>query len=725
MTRTFILTLKRRLVFLLIICLTAAILPNAALAGQDDKPAGSSEALQSGNPLLQSFNTPRQTPPFNQIKPEHYLPALKYAISLENAEIEAIVNNAAQPTFANTIEALDRSGELAARIRSILFSLNAAETNPDLQKAAADASLLLAAHSNDISFNQSLFARIEQVYKTADRSQLTPEQRTLLEDTYKGFLRSGVNLKQNQQTRLREIDSLLANLSNTFSQNLLADGNELYLLITREQELSGLPDYLVQAAVKAARDRGLQGWCFNMDYPTYSAFMTFADNRSKRQEMRQKYLSMGTNPGRDNREVIKDIARLRMERAKIMGYDNYADYVLEERMAGNSATVTSFLDELLAASLPAARADIDELQKYAHEKGLSGDLKPYDLAYYEHKLQQEKYAFDQQALRPYFSLERVQSAVFDLAHRLYGLSFVPNKDIPVYQKDVRVFDVFDKNRQFLGVIYLDFFCREGKSDGCWATTFRVQEKVDGQDIRPLVNLVFNFPSPTDSAPALLTFSDVSYFLHEFGHGMHFLLSNVNYRSCAVENACWDFIEVPSTLMENWAYEKEFLNVCARHYESGAALSEDMVAKIQRSRTLRNASGFVSQLQYSVLDMAWYTLSRPLNTSVEDFENEVLKDSRLLPPTPGTLISPAFSHIFDGSYAAGYYGYKWAAALEADIFKVFKQKGIMNREVGEEFRNKVLGRGASVPPLELFKSFVGREPSNKALLEREGFTLPNS
>lgn len=715
---------NRLLVLMSIVLITALIIPGKVLAGQNSKPPGSSDPVLSSNPLLQSFNTPDQTPSFNQIKPEHYLPALQYAISLENGEIEAIVKNDAQPTFANTIEALDRSGELVARISSILFSLNAAETNPDLQKATTDASLLLAAHSNDISFNQPLFARIEKVYKTADRSQLTPEQRTLLEDTYKGFLRSGVNLKQNQQTRMREIDSSLATLSNTFSQNLLADGNELYLLIMQEQELSGLPDYLVDAAVKAASDRGLQGWCFNMDDPTYFAFMTYADNRNKRQEMRQKYLSMGTNPGRDNRQVIKDMARLRMEMANIMGYDNYANYVLEERMAKNSITVTNFLNELLSASLPAARADIAELQEYAHAKGLSGDLKPYDLAYYEHKLQQEKYAFDEQALRPYFPLEQVQSAVFDLAHRLYGLSFVPNKDIPVYQKDVQVYDVFDDKKQYLGVIYLDFFCRDGKSDGCWATTFRVQEKVDGKDIRPLVTLVFNFPSATDSTPALLTFSDVTYFLHEFGHGMHFLLSDVTYSSCTAENTCWDFVEVPSTLMENWAYEKEFLNICARHYESGEALPDDMIAKIQRSRTLRNASGFVSQLQYSVLDMAWYSISKPLDTSVDDFENEVLKDIRLLPPTPGTLISPAFSHIFNGGYAAGYYGYKWAAALEADIYKVFKQRGIMNRQVGEEFRNKVLGRGASVEPLELFQSFAGREPSNEALLEREGFTHQN-
>ena len=478
---------------------------------------------------------------------------------------------------------------------------------------------------------------------------------------------------------------------------------------------------MIQAAVQAASDRGLEGWCFDMDTPTYSAFMTFADNRSKRQEMRQKYLSMGMSSKHDNREIIKEISGLRLETAKIMGYDNYADYVLEERMAKNSATVTKFLNELLAASLPAARTDIAELQQYAHEKGLLGDLQPYDLAYYEHKLQQEKYAFDEQALRPYFPLEQVQTSVFELAHQLYGVSFVLNKDIPVYQKDVQAYEVFDEKQQFLGVIYMDFFCREGKSDGSWATSFRPQEKRNGEDIRPLVSLVFNFPSPIDSTPALLTFYDVTTFLHEFGHGMHFLLSDVNYRSSNPENACWDFVEVPSTLMENWAYEKEFLNLCAKHYQSGAALPEDMINKIQKNRTLRNASGFVGQLQYSVLDMAWHSISRPLNTSVDDFELQVLRDIRLLSPTPGTLISPSFSHIFDGGYAAGYYGYKWAAALEADIFTVFKQKGIMNRQTGEEFRQKVLARGAAVPPLELFKSFVGRDPSNNALLKREGFT----
>lgn len=712
---------NRRFVFIIIAFITLFIVTNAAFASQDSIPSGSSEALFSSNPLLQSYNTPRQTPPFDQIRPEHFMPALQYALSLEKAELEAITNNDAEPTFANTIEALERSGELVTRISSVLSALNAAETNPALQKIDTDASVLLAAHDNDIYFNQPLFARIELVYKQADGSQLSSEQQMLLENTYRGFLRNGVNLGQTQQTRIRQIDSSLATLSNTFSNNLLADGNDLYLLIKQKEELSGLPDYLVQAAVKAASDRGLEGWCFNMDYPTYSNFMTFADNRGKRQEMRQKYLSMGMSPEHDNREIIKEIAELRMETANIMGYDNYADYVLEDRMAKNSATVTNFLYELLAASLPAARTEIAELQQYADEKGLLGQLQPYDLAYYEYKLEQEKYAFDEQALRPYFPLEQVQTAVFELAHRLYGLSFVPNKDIPVYQKEVQAYEVFDDKQQFLGVIYLDFFCREGKSDGGWATSFRTQEKRNGEDIRPLVSLVFNLPSATDNTPTLLTFYDVTTFLHEFGHGMHFLLSDVSYRSSNPEDACWDFIEVPSTLMENWAYEKEFLNLCAKHYQSGEALPEDMVNKIQRSRTLRNASGFVAQLQYSVLDMAWHSISQPLITRVDDFELQVLQDIRLLPPTPGTLISPSFSHIFDGGYAAGYYGYKWAAALEADIFTVFQQKGIMNRQTGEEFRQKVLARGASAPPSELFKSFVSREPSNEALFKREGLT----
>lgn len=712
-----------RLVVLIIVA-TLFIVPNIALASQDSPSSGSSESLVNSNPLLQSYNTPRQTPPFDRIKPEHFIPALQYGLSVQKTELDAIINNEAQPTFANTVEALARSGELVNGISSVLFSLNAAETNSDLQKVVTDASLLLAENANDIYFNQPLFARIEQVYKNTDRSQLSQEQQTLLENTYKDFLHSGVNLDRNKQTRIRQIDSSLATLSNTFTRNLLADGNDLYLLITREEELSGLPDYLIQAAVQAASERGVQGWCFNMDAPTYYDFMTFADNRSKRQQMRQKYSSMGMSPGHDNREIIREIANLRMEAASIVGYENYADYVLEARMARNSSTVDNFLNELLAESLPVARTDIAELQQYAHEKGLLGDLQSYDVAYYEHKLQQEKYAFDQQALRPYFPLEQVQNAVFETAHRLYGLSFVPSKDIPVYQKDVQVYEVFNEKQEFLGVIYLDFFCRQGKNDGCWATTFRMQHKRDGENILPLVHLVFNFPSPAGGTPALLTFSDVTYFLHEFGHGMHFLFSDVNYRGCNSENVCWDFVEVPSTLMENWAYEKEFLKLCARHYQSKEALPEDMVNKIRKSRTLRNAPGFVSQLQFSVLDMAWHSISKPLTTSVDEFELSALEDIRLLPPTPGTAISPSFSHIFDGGYAAGYYGYKWANALEADIFTVFMQKGIMNRQAGEEFRNKVLGRGASAEPLELFKSFVGRDPSNEALLEREGFTHQN-
>ncbi len=676
----------------------------------------------SSNPLLQSFDTPRQTPPFDRIKPEHYLPALQYALALEKAEVDTIVNNAAEPNFANTIEAIEGSGELVSRISDVLFALNSSETNPALQKIATDASVLLADHYNDIYFNQPLFARIEQVYKQADRSQLSPEQCMLLENTYKGFVRNGVNLNQAQQGRLREIDSSLAKLSSTFSQNLLADGNESYLLITQEQELSGLPDYLIQAAAQDASEKGIKGWYFGMDAPTYYDFMTFADNRDKRREMQQMYKSMGMSSQRDNRGLIKEMAKLRLEKANIMGYGNYADYVLEERMARNSSTVTNFLNDLMAVSLPSARAEIAELQQYANDQGLSGELQPYDLAYYDYKLMREKYAFDEQALRPYFSLPQVQTTVFDLARRLYGLNFVPNKDIPVYQKDVQVYEVFDDKQQFLGIFYLDYFCREGKGDGSWATTFRTQEKQNGENIRPLVNLVFNYPSPTDNTPALLSFYDLTVFLHEFGHGLHFLLSDVNYGSLSSNgNICWDFVEVPSTLMENWAYEKDFLKLCARHYQSGGTLPDDMINKIQQSRTLRNASGFVGQLQYSLLDMAWHSISQPIAASSDDFELQVLRDIRLLPPLPGTAISPAFSHIFDGGYAAGYYGYKWADALEADIFTVFKQNGIMNRQTGEEFRQKVLSRGAAVNPLELFKSFVGREPSNEALLKREGLT----
>ncbi len=721
MTRILNKAVNRRLAFIIIAFFTLCMIPNTAMASQDSTPSSSSETPVSSNPLLQSYNTPGQTPPFDQIKVEHFMPALQYALSLEKDELDAIINNDAEPTFANTIEALERSGELVNRITSVLFALNAAETNPALQKVAADASVLLASHSNDIYFNQPLFTKIDYVYKQADRSLLTEEQQNLLENTYKSFLRSGVNLDPPKQARIRQIDSSLATLSSNFSKNLLADGNDLYLLIKQQEELSGLPDYLVEAALQAAQDRGLKGWCFTLDYPTYSDFMTFAGNRDKRREMQKMYRSMGMSPERDNREIIEKIAGLRLERANIMGYDNFANYVLEERMAKNSVTVTNFLNDLLAASLPAARTELTELQQYANDQGFSGELQPYDLAYYDYKLIQDRYAFDEQALRPYFPLEQVKTAVFDLAHQLYGLSFVPNKDIPVYQKDVQAYEVFDDKQQYLGVIYLDYFCRAGKSDGCWATSFRTQEKRDGENIRPQVNLVFNFPSATDDAPALLTFYDVTCFLHEFGHGLHSLLSDVNYRSCNAESVRWDFIEVPSTLMENWAYEKEFLKLCARHYRSGEALPEDMINKIQKSRTLRNASGFLGQLQYSVLDMAWHSISQPLNTSADDFENQVLKDIRLLPPIPGTATSPSFSHIFDGGYAAGYYGYKWAAALEADIYTVFKQKGIMNRQTGEEFRQKVLSRGGAIPPLELFKSFVGREPSNDALLKREGLT----
>lgn len=704
----------------ILIVMTMLILPDAALAGQDSTPSVISEIQAGGNPLLQSYNTPGQTLPFDQIKPEHFMPALQYALAQEKAEVEAITSNVEEPTFANTVEALERSHELAAGISDILTALNDADTDPALQKIATDASVLLAVHDNDIYFNQPLFTRIELVYNQADRSRLSPEQQMLLENTYKSFIRNGVNLSPSQQARLRQIDSSLAALCSTYSQNLLANINDYYVLIKQEDELSGLPEYLVQTAARAASDRGLEGWYFKINAPTYFDFMTFADNPTIRQEMYQKYRSVGMSPQKDNREIVKEIADLRLEKANIMGYDNYADYVLEDRMAQNSTNVRNFINVLLEASLPAAQSEVAELQQYAQGQGMQGDLQECDYTYYEHKLKQEKYFFDEQALRPYFPLEQVQSTIFELAHRLYGISFVPSKDIPVYQNDVQVYEVFDEKQQFLGVIYLDFFCRDGKGNGAWALTLRKQVKNDSENIRPLVNLVFNFPSPTESTPALLSFSEVATFLHEFGHGMHFLFSDVSYRSLNPENAYVDFVEVPSMLMENWAYEKEFLHLCARHYQNGEALPDDMVTKIQKSRTLRNAYDFVDQLRYATLDMSWYTIAKPLNISSDEFELQALHDISLLPPVPETLISPQISHIFVGGYDAGYYSYKWAEALEADIFMIFKQHGIMNRQTGEEFRQKVLARGASVPPMELFKSFVGREPSNHALLQREGF-----
>lgn len=674
---------------------------------------------QSPNPLLRYLSTDALTPPLAEIKPEHFIPALEYAMAVERQAIEDIVHNPETPSFANTIEPLETMN-MSEEISSIMFALNYAANTDALQKVIEEAAVLLSNHEKDIFFNKALFERVVRVYR-AETQNLTPEQLKLLEDYYQEFIDNGIGLTAGQQARLRQIDGRLETLFSQFAANLLKDASAAYLLITDQQNLQGLPESLVNTAHQAAKARGMDGWYFTMDYPTVSAFLSQAGNREKRLEMRRIYRSIGMmTPETDNREVLKEIVNLRLEKAQLLGFSSYADSALQGRMAANKQTVMDFLNELAACALPAAREDVKEIEEYAQSKGLQEPLAGYDLAYYDNHLRQEKYNFDEEALRPYFELNQVKAGVFELAKRLYGLRLVQNEEIQVYHPGVEAYEVYDENNRLLGIIYMDFFCRDGKGAGAWATAFRSQEKNDGKDVLPLINLVYNFPVPGEDGSSLLSFYDVTTFLHEFGHGMHFLLSNVNYASLSPLGGAMDFVELPSTLMENWAYEKDFLHLFALDYKTGKPLPDETIDRLIEMRTVLNAPGFMGQLQYALLDMGWHTITEPVNTAVGDFENQILTDTYYIAPQPGILTSPNFGHLFDNdSYAAGYYSYIWSNAMQADVYGVFKQQGIMSRKAGEAFREKVLSKGASVDPMVLFQDFVGREPSTEALLKQEG------
>jgi len=675
---------------------------------------------QTSNPLLRYLSEEDQTPPLEEIKPEDFIPALEYAMAVERQTIEDIIHNPEVPSFANTIEPLETMN-MSKEISSIMFALNYAANTDALQKVTEEAAVLLSNFDNDILFNKALFDRVSRVYQQANTQNLTPEQLTLLNNCYQAFVDNGINLTAEQKARIRQIDSRMEILFSRFSANLLEDAGAAYLLITDQQDLQGLPDSLVAAASQAAKSRGLAGWYFTMDYPTVSAFLSLAESQEKRREMDHIYRSIGMRtPETDNREILKEIVNLRLEKANLLGYPSYADYALQSRMVKNRETVMEFLNELAAAALPAAREDVKEIEEYAQSKGLKNPLASFDVAYYDNQLRQEKYNFDEEALRPYFELNQVKAGVFELAKRLYGLRLVKNDRIQVYHPEVEVYEVYDENNELLGIIYMDFFCRNGKGAGAWATSFRSQEKNDGEDVLPLINLVYNFPVPGEDGSSLLSFYDLTTFLHEFGHGMHFLLSNANYASLSSLRVAMDFMELPSTLMENWAYEKEFLHLFARDYKTGEPLPEETIDRLNEMRNLLNAPGFVGQIQYALLDMGWHTMTEPENITVEDFENQIMKDIRLFPPQPGRLISPGFGHLFeDNSYAAGYYSYIWSSAMQADVYEVFKQQGIMERSTGEAFREKVLSKGASVDPMKLFTDFVGRELSTEALLKQEG------
>ncbi|HDP76066.1 MAG TPA: M3 family peptidase [Bacteroidales bacterium] len=672
------------------------------------------------NPLLSRFDTPYQTPPFDKIKHEHYRPALDSAISLARHEIDAIVSNPAEPTFENTIEALDRSGKLLADVSNILFNLNEAETNSVLQQIVIEASPVLTDFSNDINLNTNLFNRVKAVWEKRDSLKLTAEQQMLLEKTYKGFVRNGANLNDADKEKYRAISRELSELTVKFNQNVLAETNSYKLHITYEADLAGLPQSLIDAAAYTAKQKGLDGWVITLDYPMYGPFMKYADNRELRKQLYMAYGSRCFKGNEyDNRKIALRIANLRLKLANLLGYPNYATFVLENRMAETPERVNEFLNQLIEASLPAARDEVKEVEEFARQQGFKGKFERWDWSYYSEKLKNAKYSYNEEELKPYFQLEKVIDGVFLLANKLYGLTFSPNANIPVYHPDVKAYEVYDGSGRFIAVLYLDFFPREGKSGGAWMTSFRSQYRENGKDVRPLVSIVTNFTKPTDKQPSLLTFYEFSTFLHEFGHALHGMLSDCNYSSLSGTSVYRDFVELPSQIMENFTVEKEYLDLFAVHYQTGEKIPQELVQKIIGSRNFQAGYFSLRQLGFGILDMAWHTITKPVTEDVDSFEKKVLNPLDVLPPVKGTNMSVTFGHIFEGGYAAGYYGYKWAEVLDADAFEVFKEKGIFNREVAQSFRENILSKGGSEHPMTLFKRFRGQEPTIDALLKRSG------
>lgn len=672
------------------------------------------------NPLLGKFDTPYQTPPFDKIKHEHYMPALDSAIAMARHEIDAIISNPEEPTFENTIEALDRSGKLLATVSNILFNLNEAETDSALQQIVIEASPKLTDFSNDINLNPDLFKRVKAVWEKKQSLTLTPEQQMLLEKTYEGFVRNGANLSETDKEKFRAISRELSELTVKFNQNVLAETNAYQLHITNEADFAGLPQSLIDAAAYTAKQKGLDGWVITLDYPMYGPFMKYADNRELRKQLYMAYGSRCFKGNEfDNQKVALRIANLRLELANLLGYPNYATFVLENRMAEAPEKVNQFLNQLVEASLPAARQELREVEDFARSIGFTGKLERWDWSYYSEKLKNARYSYNEEELKPYFQLEKVIDGVFLLANKLYGLTFSPNTNIPVYHPDVKVYEVYDGSGRFMAVLYLDFFPREGKSGGAWMSSFRSQYRENGKDVRPLISVVTNFTKPTDKQPSLLTFYEFSTFLHEFGHALHGMLTDCNYSSLSGTSVYRDFVELPSQIMENFAVEKEYLDLFAVHYQTGEKIPQELVQKIIDSRNFQAGYFSLRQLGFGILDMAWHTITKPVNVDVADFEEKTLKPLDIMPPVKGTNMSVTFGHIFEGGYAAGYYGYKWAEVLDADAFELFKEKGIFNPEVSKSFRENILSKGGTEHPMTLYKRFRGQEPKIDALLKRSG------
>lgn len=686
------------------------------------------------NPFFEQYTTPFGTIPFSQIHIDNYVPAVLQGIEDAKAEVNAIVNNAAPPTFENVIEAIEKSGELLGKVTSAFFNLNSAETSDEMQAIAQEISPLLTAHGNEVAMNAALFAKVKAVYD-GGFDGLTIEQKTLLEKSYKGFARNGANLNVADKEKLKAIDTKKSQLSLTFGENVLKESNAFQMHLTNNEDLDGLPDGIREAAAVAYKSKfkdkskskdesndSSNNWLFTLDYPSYLPFMTYSTRRDLRQKMHRAFGSKGFQDNENNNEtIIQELVKLRAERAQLLGYESHAHYVLEERMAQSPSNVYDFLNNIQEKALPFAKKEFEELEAYAKKIDGIDQLQKWDSGYYSEKLKKEKFAIDDELLRPYFQLEKVEQGVFLTAEKLFGITFHKRTDIDKYHEDVITYEVKDENGEHLAVFYADYFPRPGKRQGAWMTSFRSQKIENGKNQRPHVSIVCNFTKPTDTKPSLLTFNEVTTLFHEFGHALHGMLAAGTYSSLSGTSVFWDFVELPSQLMENWCYEKDCLDLFAKHYETGEAIPEEYIQKIKDSSNFMAGMGTVRQVSLGKIDMGFHSLkaeSQKLK-SIKEMETEAIKGLDFYPGVAETCTSTSFSHIFQGGYSSGYYSYKWAEVLDADAFEAFKEKGIFNKATAKSFQKNILSAGGTEHPSILYKRFRGRDAEPDALLKRAG------
>ena len=707
-----------------IIIITAMIMSTTLLLAQMSKEE--MQQIQSTNPLVMKWVTPHQTPPFDLIKVSDYKPAMLYAIEKAKQDINAIISNTAEPTFENTIVAYEQSGKLLDRVSGILFNMNEACTSDSLQAVTQEVTPLLTQYSNEVSMTPKLFAKIKIVYDKRDDIKLTTEDRTLLDKVYKSFIRSGALLSGNAKQEYKKATEELSVLTLKFNQNALNDQNAYVLNVTNKKDIEGMPSYAIEAAKQEAKNRNLKGYVFTLDYPSYTAMITYGPNRELREQIWKAYNSIGNHGDtNDNKQILTKIVNLRLKIAQLLGYSSYAEYELEDKMAETPQKVNDFLTDLLNTSMPYAKRDLKAVEDYAHAHGFTGSLQRWDFSYYSQKLQQEKYSISPELLKPYFNLDYVRRGIFELAGKLYNLEFRENSSIPVYHKDVKTYEVYDKtSNRFMAVLYMDFFPRESKRSGAWMTSFREESKVNGNEIRPLIQLVCNFSKPSGKTPSLLTFDEVTTFLHEFGHCLHGILTECTYQSLSGTSVAQDFVEGMSQFMENYAYEKEFLDMFAVNYKTGEKIPQQYIDKIRAAQQYNAGWLSIRQLFFGILDMNYHSITTEFNGDVAAMEKKASERAELLPIVPGCLMSTQFSHIFAGGYAAGYYGYKWSEVIAADAYAEFQDKGIFNPAVSSSFRKNVLSRGGSKKPMELYKAFREHEPTNDAFLKQQGFTADN-